>query len=85
MYAPQLAEQLKALSDTDENRECAAGLCFPTDRYAACFIHRLYTRMLSSERNKCFSMAEPISILILIARSMLMVNSGFSRAFLLLT
>lgn len=72
-------------SDTDANRQCATGLCFPTDRSAASFIPRLYTRRLGSERNKCFGIAEPISALILIARSMLMVSSGFSRAFLLLT
>lgn len=54
-----------------------------TDGSAACFIHRLYTGWLGSERNKCFSVAEPVSALLLIAGSVLMVSSGFSRAFLL--
>lgn len=85
LYLAQLAEQLKLGSDMDVNRQCAAGLCFPTDRSVACIIHRLYAKMLSSERNKCFGVAEPISALILIAGSMLMVSSRFSRAFLLLT
>lgn len=68
-----------------QNRQRAAGFCFPTDRSAACFMYRLYTRRLSSERNTCFGIAEPTSALILVARSMLMLSSVFSRTFLLLT